>query len=103
MSICNQFELPQDPRLGLASLLLDAPSSWTVPYHLPFREKFAKKKTFDHWSIRKWSALGVLETLQVKDRADPVGLFREQAAKIIWQNASSSELSNKHQDIAWLV
>eukprot|EP00061_Rhincodon_typus_P014057 g40845.t1 len=85
--------------MGLASL----PSSWTVLYHLSFVEKFAKKITSDHKSIRKWSARSVLETLQEKERADPVGLFLEQTVKVIWQNASSPELSNKHQDITRLV
>ncbi|GCC35650.1 hypothetical protein chiPu_0014137 [Chiloscyllium punctatum] len=89
--------------MGLASLPRNALSSWTVPYHLSFVEKFMKKNTFDHKSIRKWSARSVLETLREKERADPVEWFPEQTVKAIWQNASSPELSNKHQDVAWLV
>eukprot|EP00061_Rhincodon_typus_P016808 g45211.t1 len=55
-------------RMGLASLPWNAPSSWTIPYHLSFVEKFAKKHTFDHQSIRKWSTHSVLETLREKER-----------------------------------
>eukprot|EP00061_Rhincodon_typus_P001205 g14031.t1 len=43
-------------RMGLASLPRSAPSSWTVPYHLSFVEKFLKGNTFDHKAIRQWSA-----------------------------------------------
>eukprot|EP00061_Rhincodon_typus_P011498 g36552.t1 len=42
--------------MGLALLLRNTPNSWTIPYYLSFVEKFAKKSTFDHKSIRKWSA-----------------------------------------------
>eukprot|EP00061_Rhincodon_typus_P011261 g36148.t1 len=59
--------------MGLALALKNAPSSWTIPYHLSFMEKFAKKNTFDHKSIRKWSACIVLETLWEKEWIDPVG------------------------------
>eukprot|EP00061_Rhincodon_typus_P009485 g33034.t1 len=52
---------------------------------------------------RKWSARSVLETLWEKERVDPVTWFPEQIVKVIWQNASSPELSNKHQGITWLV
>eukprot|EP00061_Rhincodon_typus_P018427 g47595.t1 len=90
-------------KMALASLLWNAPSSWTIPYCLSFVEKFAKKNTFDHKSIRKWSVHSILETLWEKERVYPVGLFPEQTVKVIWQNDSSPELSNKHQDIAWLV
>ncbi|XP_078412405.1 uncharacterized protein LOC144689141 [Cetorhinus maximus] len=90
-------------RMGLATLPRNAPSSWTVPYHLSLVEKFMQKNTFDHKSIRQWSARNVLEALRDKERVDPVGWFPEQTVKVIWQNASSPELSNKHQDVAWLV
>eukprot|EP00061_Rhincodon_typus_P011686 g36899.t1 len=45
---------------------IDAPSNWTVPYHLSFVEKVAKKNTFDK-SIKQWPALSVLETLREKE------------------------------------
>eukprot|EP00061_Rhincodon_typus_P015494 g43203.t1 len=89
--------------IGLALLLWNAPNSWTFPYHLSFTKKFAKKSICDHQSVRKWSARNVLETLWKKERVNPVRMFPEQTVKIIWQNASSPELSNRHQDIAWLV
>eukprot|EP00061_Rhincodon_typus_P007466 g29187.t1 len=90
--------------MGLASLSWNAPSSWTVLYHLSFMEKFVKESTSDHKSIRrKWSASSDLETLREKERADLVEWFPVQTAKVIRQNASSPELSNKHQDIAQLV
>ena len=54
-------------------------------------------------AIKQWSARNVLEALREKEMVDPVGWFPEQTVSIIWQNASSSELSNKHQDLAWLV
>eukprot|EP00061_Rhincodon_typus_P006827 g27868.t1 len=55
-------------RMGLASLPQNAPSSWTVLYHLSFVRKFTKKNIFDHKSIRKWSAHSVLQTLGEKER-----------------------------------
>eukprot|EP00061_Rhincodon_typus_P013647 g40161.t1 len=58
--------------VGLALLPQNAPSSWTVPYRLSFMEKFAKKNTFDHKSIRKWSVRGIFVILWEKDRVDPV-------------------------------
>eukprot|EP00061_Rhincodon_typus_P016275 g44397.t1 len=66
-------------------------------------EKFVKKNTVDHQSIRQWSARSVLETLREKERVDLVEWFPVQTGKVIWLNASSPELSNQHQDIAWLV
>eukprot|EP00061_Rhincodon_typus_P016238 g44347.t1 len=48
MSICNQFKLASGAK------------------------KFAKKNTFDHQSIRKWSAHGILKTLQEKESVHPV-------------------------------
>eukprot|EP00061_Rhincodon_typus_P010220 g34342.t1 len=90
-------------KMGPASLLQRAPSSWTIPYHVSFVEQFATKNTIDHKSIRKWSARSVLKTLRGKERVDPVAWFPEQIVKGIWQNASSPELSNKLQDIAWLM
>eukprot|EP00061_Rhincodon_typus_P013804 g40403.t1 len=36
------------------SLPPNASRSWIIPYHLSFVEKFAKKTTFDHKTIRKW-------------------------------------------------
>eukprot|EP00061_Rhincodon_typus_P017798 g46662.t1 len=77
----------------------NAQNSWTVPYHLSFLEKFVKKNTFDHKSIRQWSARSVLETLREKEEMDLVEWFPVQTVKVIWQNTSSPELSNKHQDI----
>eukprot|EP00061_Rhincodon_typus_P018254 g47354.t1 len=90
-------------RMGLALLPWNTPSSWTVPYHLSFVEKLVKRNIFDHKAIRRWSARSIFGTLRVNERVDPVGWFPTQTAKVIWQNASSPELSNKHQDIAWLV
>eukprot|EP00061_Rhincodon_typus_P008724 g31591.t1 len=90
-------------RTGLALLPWDAPSCETVPAYLSFLEKFAKKNTFDHQSIRKWSEYSVLETLRGKERVGPIAWFPEQTVKVIWQNALSPELCNKHQDITWLV
>eukprot|EP00061_Rhincodon_typus_P009922 g33781.t1 len=54
-------------RMGLALLLNNTPSGWTVPHHLSFVEKFAKKNTFVHKFIRKWSAHSVLKTLWEKE------------------------------------
>ncbi|XP_067824015.1 uncharacterized protein [Heptranchias perlo] len=90
-------------RMGLATLPQNAPSSWTVLPHLSFVERFVQKNTFDHKAISKWSARNILETPREKEMVDPVGWFPEQTVKVIWQNISSSELSNKHRDIAWLV
>eukprot|EP00061_Rhincodon_typus_P008460 g31077.t1 len=45
----------------------------------------------------------VLETLRESESMDPVTWFPEQTIKVIWQNASLPELSNKGQDIARLV
>eukprot|EP00061_Rhincodon_typus_P006906 g28021.t1 len=67
------------------------------------KEKFAKETTSDHKSMRKWSAGSILETLREKERVDPVTWFPEQITKVIWQNASSPKLSNKHQVITSLV
>eukprot|EP00061_Rhincodon_typus_P005006 g23946.t1 len=89
--------------MGLASLLQNTPSDWIILYHLSFVEKFAKKNTFGHKSIRKWSLCSILKTLQEKKRVDPVRLFPEQTVKVFWQNASAQELSNKHHHIACLV
>eukprot|EP00061_Rhincodon_typus_P006461 g27125.t1 len=88
-------------RCEVLSLLLYV--AWAIPYHLSFVEKFAMKNTFDHKSIRKRSAHRILGSLQEKEKVDPVGLFPEQTVKVIRQNVSSPELSNKHQDITWLV
>eukprot|EP00061_Rhincodon_typus_P015715 g43550.t1 len=46
-------------RLKLASRAKNAPNSWTVPYHLFFMKKFAKKNK----SIRKWSACSTFKIL----------------------------------------
>eukprot|EP00061_Rhincodon_typus_P011033 g35752.t1 len=89
--------------MGLALLLRKTPSSWTVPYHLSFVKKFAKKNAFDHQSFKKWSTRSILETLREKERVDPVVWFPEQTINVIWWSASSPELSNKHQGITWLV
>ncbi|XP_078075400.1 uncharacterized protein LOC144497833 [Mustelus asterias] len=89
--------------MGLATLPRNAPSSWTVPQHLSFVEKFFRKHTFDHMAIKQWSARNVLEALREKETADPVGWLPERTVNVIWQNASSPELTNKHQDLAWLV
>eukprot|EP00061_Rhincodon_typus_P009852 g33662.t1 len=63
--VAQAWPIPQ--KMGLALLPRNAPSSWTIPYHLSFMEKFAKKNIFDHKSIRKWSTCRVLETLQEKE------------------------------------
>ncbi|XP_067866275.1 uncharacterized protein [Heterodontus francisci] len=68
-----------------------------------FVGKFLQENTFDHQSIRQWSARNVLKALREKEMVDPVGWFPKQTAKVIWQNASSPKLSNKHQDVVWLV
>eukprot|EP00061_Rhincodon_typus_P011440 g36451.t1 len=65
--------------------------------------KFAKKNTFDYKSNRKWSAHSILEKLRKKEMVDPIAWFPKQTVKVIWKNVSSPELSNKHQDIAWLL
>eukprot|EP00061_Rhincodon_typus_P004866 g23620.t1 len=52
--VCSCIKLCVDPWMGLALLPGNAPSSWTVPSHLSFVEKFGKENTFDHKSIRKW-------------------------------------------------
>ena len=90
-------------RMGLATPPQNAPSSWTIPQLLSFVEKLFQKHTFDHMAIKQWSARNVLEALREKEMADPVGWFPEQTVSVIWQNASSPELSNKQQDLAWLV
>eukprot|EP00061_Rhincodon_typus_P006244 g26686.t1 len=101
--ILKFYLLPVLQRMALALLPQNAPSSWTVPYHLSFMEKYAKKNNFDQKSIRKWSAGAIFETLREMERVDPVPWFFEQTVKVIWQNASSPELSNEHQAIAWLL
>eukprot|EP00061_Rhincodon_typus_P014195 g41073.t1 len=88
---------------GSGLVATEPPSSKTVPYYKSFVEKFAKKNTFGQKSIKKWSIRSVLKTLRKKERLDPVGLFPEQTVKVIWQNASLPELSNKHHATAWLV
>eukprot|EP00061_Rhincodon_typus_P006710 g27657.t1 len=80
------YLFPVLKRIGLASLLQNTPSSWTVPYLLSFLMKFAAKNTFHHQSIRKWSARSVLEMLREKERLDPVAWFPEQTVKGIGQN-----------------
>ena len=75
-------------RMVLATLPWNAPSSWTVPQHLSFVEKFFRKHTFDHMAIKQWSATNVLEALRENEMADPVGWFPEQTVSAIWQNAS---------------
>eukprot|EP00061_Rhincodon_typus_P014366 g41338.t1 len=89
--------------MGLALLPLNAPSHWIVQYHLSLIETFVRKNTFDHKSIRKWSARRILKTLREKERVNPIGQFPEQTVKANWQNASSLELPNKHQDVARLA
>eukprot|EP00061_Rhincodon_typus_P013468 g39854.t1 len=98
--VCTDVGGGEKNILNAALILWNALSSWVVPYHLFFMEKFTKKNNFDHKSIRKWSACSVLETLREKERVDPVMWFPEQTVKVIWQNASSPELVNKHPDIA---
>eukprot|EP00061_Rhincodon_typus_P008221 g30644.t1 len=73
------------------------------PYHMSLVEKFVKENTFDNKSIRTGSTHSVLKTLQEKERVDLVDWFPEQTVKVIWQNASSPELSSKHLDIAWIM
>eukprot|EP00061_Rhincodon_typus_P012682 g38573.t1 len=63
-------------------------------------EEICKEK---HKITRKWSAHSILEILWERERVDPVELFPEETVKVIWQDASLPELSNKHQDITWLV
>eukprot|EP00061_Rhincodon_typus_P002496 g17724.t1 len=79
--------------MGLVSLPWNIPSSWAIPYHPSFMEKFEKKNTFEHKSKILWE----------NERVDPVVWFPELTVKVIWQNASSPALSNKHQDMAWLA
>ncbi|XP_055522288.1 uncharacterized protein LOC129716441 [Leucoraja erinacea] len=71
--------------------------------HLSFVERFFRTNTFDHKSIRKWSTWKVLVTLQGNVSMDPVAWFPEQTAQLVWQNVSSPQLTNKHQDLAWLA
>ncbi|XP_078403064.1 uncharacterized protein LOC144683679 [Cetorhinus maximus] len=72
-------------RMGLATLPRNAPSSWTVPYHLSLVEKFMQKNTFDHGSIGRWSARGVLEALGDGGGVDPVGWFPERTVGVVWR------------------
>ncbi|XP_067876004.1 collagen alpha-2(IV) chain-like [Heterodontus francisci] len=51
-----------------------------------------------HYSLLDVTIRNVLEALWEKEMVDSSRL-----SKFIWQNASSPELSNKHQDVAWLV
>ncbi|XP_051883129.1 uncharacterized protein LOC127576594 [Pristis pectinata] len=90
-------------RMGLAPWPHGVPVSWTLPRYLSFLEKFFRTNSLDHKSIRKWSAQNILQTLQEKDSIDTLGWFPEQTVQTIWQNASSPELTNKHQDLAWLA
>eukprot|EP00061_Rhincodon_typus_P009497 g33059.t1 len=62
--VCSCINMYIDPR-------------WTIPYHLFFMEKFTKKSSFDHKSIRKWSAHSILETLREKERVDPFRTFQQ--------------------------
>jgi len=111
--VCGCIKLCVDPqytntkchyllRMGLATLSRNALSSWTVPQHLSPVEEF-QKNTLDYKAIEQWSAHNVLEAQREKERGDPVGWFPEQTVSVTWQNASSPELTNKHQDLAWLV
>eukprot|EP00061_Rhincodon_typus_P006771 g27759.t1 len=77
--VLRLYLAPALRRMGLASLQQNTPSSWAIPYHLSFVEKFAERNTLDQKSIRKWSAYRIVETLREKERVDPVGLFPEQA------------------------
>eukprot|EP00061_Rhincodon_typus_P016697 g45048.t1 len=70
-------------KIGLASLLWNTPSSWTIPYHLSFVEEFVRKNTFDHKSIKQGSAHSILETLREKERVDLVEWFPVQIAKVL--------------------
>ena len=90
-------------RMGLAQMPRNVPVSWSLPPHLSSVERFFRTNTFDHMSIGQWSAQNVLQALQGKDSMDPVAWFPEQTAQLVWQNASSPELTNKHQDLAWLA
>eukprot|EP00061_Rhincodon_typus_P016073 g44092.t1 len=58
---------------------------------IQFRGARAYTKTWEQGIIKE------------KERVDPIRLFPEQTVKVIWQNISSPELSDKHQDVAWLV
>ncbi|XP_067865005.1 uncharacterized protein [Heterodontus francisci] len=60
-------------RMDLVTLPQNAPSSWTVPYHLSVVEQFLHRNTFDHRSIRQWSARNVLKALREKEMVDSVG------------------------------
>eukprot|EP00061_Rhincodon_typus_P011901 g37267.t1 len=69
MSICDQFKLASGAKDETGLAAVERPSQ-TILYHLTFMEKFAKKNTFDHKSIRNWSAHGVHETLLEKESLD---------------------------------
>ncbi|XP_078271722.1 uncharacterized protein LOC144602450 [Rhinoraja longicauda] len=90
-------------RMGLAQMPRNVPVSWTLPNHLSFVDRFFRTNTFDHKSIGQWSARNVLQALQGNDSMDPVAWFPERTAQLVWQNASSPVLTNKHQDLAWLA
>ncbi|XP_072103315.1 uncharacterized protein [Mobula birostris] len=90
-------------RMGLAPLPRNAPVSWSLPAYLSYVAKFFQENAFDHRAIRQWSARSVLQALQEKDVMDTVGWFPEQTVQFIWQNASLPDLTNRHQDLAWLA
>ena len=90
-------------RMGLAPFPRNTPVSWSLPPYLSSVERFFQVNTFDHRAIRQWSARTVLQALKEKDAMDTVGRFPEQTVQFIWQNASSPDLTNRHQDLAWLA
>eukprot|EP00061_Rhincodon_typus_P015614 g43388.t1 len=106
MSICDQFELASGAKVNRGKSEAMFFGNWANQSFIPSTvrtEKLTKRNTFDHKSVRKWSARSVLQTLRGKERVDPVAWFPEQTVKVIGQNASSPELSNEHQDITWLL
>eukprot|EP00061_Rhincodon_typus_P017663 g46456.t1 len=109
LSICDQFELVSGAKVNRGKSKAMFFGNWANQSFIPltissdYLKKFVKKNTFDHQSLRKWSARSILETLRETGRVNLVMWFPEQTVRVIWQNVLSRQLSNKHQDITWLV
>eukprot|EP00061_Rhincodon_typus_P016892 g45343.t1 len=100
MSICNQFELASGAKINQGKNEAMFFGNQLDRSFIPFT---VARNYLGIWTIKKWSVCLVLETLQEKETVSPVAWFPEQTVKAIGQNASSPELSNKHQDSTWLV
>eukprot|EP00061_Rhincodon_typus_P013400 g39748.t1 len=103
MSICDLFELAWGIKINCGKGKAMFFGNWANWSFIPFTVMTDYHWKYDHKFIRKWSALSILKTLWAKERVNPVMWFPEQIAKVIWQNASSPELSNEYQEVAWLL